>query len=150
MTHPPEIGPRPSGPLWTTGNLVALLAAIAVGAAVLGFSWIGASAQRGSDGQIPWVNLGIAGVLLPVVAGRRWVTAGRRSVGLRLSAVVNAAEPSTVIGDGPDAGDRFVAGPTTSRYHHPDCLLVAGRTVTPQGRRTHEQAGRRACEMCQP
>jgi hypothetical protein len=151
--HRPEIGHRPSGPLWSYGGLAAILAAIAAGALLLGVAWVAASGQRAADGQIAWVNLGIAGVLLPVVAGRRWVTTGRRAIGIRLSAVVADADPDTTIDlitPGADGTGRFVAGPATSRYHRPDCVLVAHKTITSGERRVHERAGRRSCEMCRP
>lgn len=149
----PEIGPAGSGPLWGYRSLIGLVATAVAGAVLLEVAWVGASGQRQAGDQIPWVNLGVLAVLLPVVASRRFVVAGRRSLGRRLAAVVAEIEPAMVdlAQDSGDGGlEPLVAGPATSRYHRAACVLAQHKPFTPAERSVHERAGRGPCEMCRP
>lgn len=150
----PEIGSVGSHPLWGYRSLIGLVAAAVAGAVLLEVAWVGASGQRQAGDQIPWVNLGVLAVLLPAVAGRRWVLAGRRSLGRRLAAVVAEIEPPIVdlLEDLAETEQTrlLVAGPATGRYHRAACVLAQHKPFTPAERAAHEGAGRRPCEMCRP
>jgi len=150
----PEIGSAGSGPLWGYRSLFGLMAAAVVGAVLLEVAWVGASGQRQAGDQIPWVNLGVLAVLLPAVAGRRWVLTGRESLGRRVAAVVAEIEPATLdrFEDRADSeqSELLVAGSATSRYHRAACVLAQHKPFTPAERAAHEGAGRQPCEMCRP
>ena len=43
-------------------------------------AWLGVSGRTTAGGQMPWVNLGIAGVTVSALADGLWVLTGRRTV----------------------------------------------------------------------
>lgn len=118
---------------------------------LLAVAWAGASGREETSDQIAWLNLGIVGVLVPAVTGRLWVLRSRRAVQYRVGAILDAADsvPIDVVAQ-PLRPHRLVTAARMSRYHRPECLLVAGKALSDDSLAAHERAGRRPCEMCQP
>ncbi len=127
------------------------MAAAVVGLVLLAMAWVGASGRQETSDQIAWLNLGIVGVLVPAVAGRLWVLRSRRTVQYRVGMILDAADavPLDVIGQ-PVRPHRLVTAAKMSRFHRPECLLVAGKALSDDSLAAHERAGRRPCEMCRP
>ena len=136
---------------WSRADLVGLGALSAVGGALLGLSWFGASDRLELGEQVAYLNLGVAGLLVGAVGGLSWLRSGLRSVRTRKAAVLaeirtgTAGSPATAAGTAPAA---YVAGGAMTRYHHPNCSFVAEKAVNASTVAAHEAAGRKPCGMC--
>lgn len=132
-----------------------------VGLALLLVGWIQASGELRPKGQIGSLNLGIVGAAVAVAAALRFQGRGRRAVAARRGLVSQTLKRSgpwrSVRGEvdlravpaaHADAG--LVSSERMTKYHRPGCQLVAGKAVVAGGRRTHEEAGRRPCGVCEP
>ena len=138
---------------WSRGDVIQFVAVSGVGLVLLAAGWIGAGGEALFEEQMPFLNLAIAGILVGAVGGAMWLISGLRAVRLRKAAVktlLAARTPSAPAGSSPDAAGTFVAGPSMTRYHHPECSLVRGKQVSAASPIEHERAGRRRCGMCQP
>jgi hypothetical protein len=125
--------------------------------AVLG--WYVGSGKAVYGDQHPWLNLGIAGLIVVSLACGRWLRQGRRSVGERARPVLTALATSAAVRPGHDvdrrgstdpliAPDLLVAVPGAKRYHQRDCTMVAARVVIEADATSHEHAGRARCGVC--
>jgi hypothetical protein len=147
---------RGSGP-FHSDNLVAVLGANGLGAALVFAGWWVASGLESAQAQVGWLNLSVVGLLVAGVANGLWLTRGRRTVCVARAAVLpyppRAGSASRTAprsnGKAPVSGE-LVTAPNTSRYHRSGCLLVAGKPVRMATRDDHESAGRAACEVCRP
>ena len=134
---------------------------VVVGLAAIVLSWAETSDTVIVSRQVDWAPVGLAGVSVVVLALLGSVLVARQAVGLRLARLAPsvatpaaraagvaapAAPPATV----PAGAETLVAGLNMVRYHRPSCPLAAGKSVWPDNRRAHEQAGRRACGVCAP
>jgi len=136
--------------------MLVLYACTAVGLIGIAVAWWGASGTTDQLVQIPWVNLGVVGVIVLGLGNCSWLLAGRRAVGERrrqllegLSAapsVVPRAEPPARNGTGP----RPVWAPGMAHYHRADCQLALGKAAVAATVATHERRGRVPCGMCRP
>jgi hypothetical protein len=61
---------------------MALYLSNVIGAVLLAVAWLGASGSVSLRAQVPWLDAGIAGVIVAAVGDLRWLLAGRRNVGL--------------------------------------------------------------------
>jgi hypothetical protein len=138
---------RPQG-LWTRGDVMRLVICVFLGSAGLAAAW------RGSAGEADWqdnsrwillgsgsVALGVAGIILWLVAGRSRIVASRRVVGATLARRVKAEAHSP---EGP-AAPTVVTAVGMRRFHRADCLLMVGK------RPQHvdlDTTHLRACEVC--
>jgi hypothetical protein len=122
--------------------------------------WVAAGSVRTTTG-VSCAAVGVAAVIASGTANCRWVLVGRRSVAARRNGVTASVEHlasglergggAGVTTDGADRLTGLVALPESTRYHRPDCQLVAGKlSVTTSSATAHERAGRRRCGMCQP
>lgn len=117
-----------SGP-WTVGQLLPPLAAQVAGLAVLGVAFAVARQQATVPAQEGWATLAVLGAILSG-AGNGWLLlAGRRAVAGRRQRLFGAVSAGTA--DPPPAwsGTERVTAAGMTRYHRPDCTLVAGKTV---------------------
>jgi len=157
---------RSLGP-WTSDHLVALLVANLVGIVAMAAGWWVAHRATDLSDQVAWSNLAIIGLAFTGAADGLWLARGRQAVRRarqvtvgRIPEVIYPADrPSAATAQGRAAangnGHRVAAGSLLAseqmtRYHHADCLLVAGKPARAAGRSVHERAGRRPCEVCRP
>ena len=136
---------------WNRRNLIGFAVATAFGAALLGASYLGVSSEVHLKDQVPFLDLGIAGLLVATVGGVRWLAAVVKAVRVRKAAAValvrsrfGSIEASGLAGP----SDDFVAAPRMTRYHRPGCSLVVGKDVSAATLAEHSAAGRRPCGMC--
>jgi hypothetical protein len=141
---------------WRFGDAFGLALGNATGLAAIVAASVGASHEAAVRDQIPWVNLGLVGLVVTSAANGGWLLAGRRACGrlrYRLlpaeagapwpgapAAQVTAARPTATL----------VAAPAMTWYHRPDCQMVEDKDVIAARRADHEAAGRRPCGVCRP
>jgi hypothetical protein len=138
---------------WDRRNLVGFAVPTALGAGLLGASYFGVAAEVHLKNQVPFLDLGIAGLLVGTAGGVAWLAAGLRAVRLRKAAAVAMVRSrfSAAGTVGPaGASEGLVAGPRMTRYHRPGCPLVDGKDVSAAALAEHSAAGRRPCGMCAP
>jgi hypothetical protein len=140
---------------------------VAVGLVAIAVAWTRASDTVTVSSQVDWAPVGLAGVVAVALGLLGSILVARQAVALRLAPFIADLSPSTVAGAtagtmataaGPVAGapvtgagsEPLVAGLNMARYHRTSCPLTAGKAVSPESRRGHEQAGRRACGVCAP
>jgi predicted GNAT superfamily acetyltransferase len=82
-----------------------------------------------------------------------WLLMGTRRVRRRqarlLDPVVAAAQAGAA-GHTRLLATDLVSTPTMTRYHRPDCELVAGKDAAPAALREHLAADRQPCGVCSP
>jgi hypothetical protein len=140
-----------------TANVLAIAATLA--------AWWAASGTDKATEQITFSSLALVGAVIALASNtwflargrqmvrvaQRTVMGERRFVPFRTDTVLPAPNGSIGRRSQPvSAGGRFLAVPGTSRYHRPSCALVAGKVSDTAARSVHEQAGRQACEVCEP
>lgn len=165
---------------WTTEQLVGLIAANIVGLMLVGVGWWQTlSRDESASDQFGWFNLAVVGLIVAGCANVLWLARGRRTVTLAKTAVLPHAwiRGSRANGFGPAAGvwssvpglpapagpvlngatrstpprtGAYLAAEGMSRYHRPDCILVAGKAAIAAAPADHVSGGRRPCEICQP
>lgn len=136
---------------WRLGDLLVLYATTAIGVVLVLSAWYAASDELTLADQTGWLTVGTAGVVVLGAGNLAWLLAGWRAVTLerrRVCALVPAtpaapAAPAEVVGE-------LVAARSMTRFHRPDCALVAGKRVRHYALATHEARGRRPCDVCQP
>jgi hypothetical protein len=139
---------------WDTGELVRLIAGVAVGAAVFTIAWVGASGHAELKDQTGWLAVGVTGFFLAVAGQGLWIVRGRRALAARAARVMGevaalapasagATRPARVV-------EQLVAADGMRRYHRPECPIASGRGWSPLPRPAHESAGRTPCGICQP
>ena len=153
MNRPPAGGRAP----WDTGDLVRLIAVVAVGGVVCAVAWTGASGHAELRDQTGWVAVGVAGFLVAVAGQGLWLLRGRRALSAHAAAVMVEAAALTPAGAGSGsarpmaaAAEWLVAADGLRHFHRPDCPIAARRHWSPLPRRAHEAAGRTACGICRP
>lgn len=145
----------PSGPVpWRLGDLLLLCGLVGAGVIAVLSAWWGTSGTSSLSTQYAWVNLGVIGVVVLGTGCCIWLMIGRRALGERERLLLSAIGASQLVRVPTPirvaATRSFVAGTGMTRYHHPDCHLVAGKTVLSSSVAAHGRAGRRPCGMCQP
>jgi hypothetical protein len=138
---------------WSNGELVRVIAGVAVGAAVFTVAWVGASGHAELDDQKGWLAVGVFGFFLAVAAQGLWIVRGRRAVAghaARVMGDVAALTPALETTRPASAVEQLVAADGMRRYHRPDCPIAQGRGWSPLPRPAHESAGRTACGICRP
>jgi hypothetical protein len=139
---------------WSSEHVAFLLVANGLGAAIIAAGWYQASAAVALRSQLSWLELCVAGLLLAGTANALWLLRGRQAVTLGRMAVLSARQRAELFPiAAPEAHAStvppslvWVAG--TTRYHRPDCLLVAGKEAT--GLLEGDTADLQACEACEP
>lgn len=135
----------------------------AVGVACVIVAAVGAGRADDLRAQVRWLNVGTIGVVVLGAGNVVWYLVGRRANGAlrrRVHAALAAqgrgapigasatSAPSGESGATASASGALVAGRGMTRFHRPDCLLVAGKTVRPATEATHHRRGRRPCGVC--
>jgi hypothetical protein len=140
---------------WRIGHLVVVYVVNLTGLLLIVVAWIEVSGQLTLRAQIPWVDVGVAGIIVAGAGNVLWMLTGRRAVGeMRRGLTVHlpAAGQATFEDDGLPraASDQFVAGRRMSHYHRAECPLVEGKRVTLDSHEGHLSAARVACDVCIP
>ena len=140
---------------WRNGELVSLIAGVAVGAAVFTVAWIGASGHAELDDQKGWLVVGVFGFFLALAAQGLWIVRGRRAVATHAARVMGdvaslTTTPAGAVARPVQALEQLVAADGMRRYHRADCPIARGRGWSPLPRPAHESAGRTPCGICQP
>ena len=139
---------------WRVGDLLLLYATTTTGCVLVLASWFAVAGEVHLNDQVPWLNAGVAGVIVLGAGNLAWLLAGRRSIGaLRralLSSVAAGEAPAASAPVAAASPGRLVAGRAMTRFHRPDCLLVTGKPVRALSLETHEKRGRRPCDVCRP
>jgi hypothetical protein len=138
---------------WERRHLIGFTVSTVLGAGLLGASYLGVSAEVHLKDQVPFLDLGIAGLLVGTIGGVRWLAAVLKSVRIRKAAAVALVRwrfvPTGTAGlAGPTEG--LVAAARMTRYHRAGCPLVAGKELTAATLAEHSAAGRRPCGVCTP
>ena len=136
---------------WDRRNVIGFAVPTVFGAGLLGASYLGVSAEVHLKDQVLFLDLGIAGLLVGTIGGVRWLAAVVKAVRVRKAAAVELVQWrfASAGTTGPaGSADGFVAAERMTRYHRPQCSLVAGKTVADATLAEHSAAGRRPCGMC--
>ena len=156
MTATASPAPTASSP-WRRVDRVGLLATTGVGVALIAVSWFGAADATAVETQVRWVNAAVVGVVVLGAGNALWLLTGRRAAGQLRRTVVDSdqlARRLTALSQRADRREAGVAAPVAgqhmTRYHRPDCPLVAGKQVTSGSVTTHVKRGRRPCGVCLP
>jgi hypothetical protein len=165
MTQARRGSPTPVLGPWALGDMLALSICTAVGMLLIGAAWDRTNGLVAVRDQVPWLNVGISGVVIIAAGNTVWFLRGRRAVGQRRSRILPiadmrarvcgaCAEASLLASQQPDKaaapGSDLVAARTMTHYHRPDCAFAVGKAVRAANRSTHERAGRRPCGICCP
>lgn len=146
----PAVDQRGEREPWTGTQRRALVAAEVVAAVLIGAAWAGARGTTTISGQVGWVNLAVAGLLLGGAANGAWLALGRRSIGrrrLHLCPDVVAAPTAAGSARGPYDGP-WLRVPAGRRAHVPTCPMVAGRTAVTVDRAAIAAEQLVRCEVC--
>ena len=150
---------------WGGAQVVGVATANAVAIALTIVAWWAASGTGKATDQVGWSSLALVGALIAVASNTWFLARGRQMVRLAQGAVMGercfvpfrgdtlppAANGSSSSRTHPvPEGGHYLAVPGTSRYHRPSCPLVTAKASDDAPRSVHEQAGRNACEVCEP
>jgi hypothetical protein len=150
------LGPAPleyAAEPWGSRELIRFVALSVASLVLLAVGWLGAGGEALLEEQMPFLDVAVAGLLVGAAGGALWVIAGIRAVRSRkavVKALVAVRAGGTAAGAASVRSDMFVAGAAMTRFHRPDCSLVAGKELAAATRVDHQRAGRRACGMCAP
>jgi hypothetical protein len=136
---------------WNRRNVAGFAVSTALGAGLLVASYLGVSAEVRLKDQVPFLDLGVGGLLAGAVGGVWWLAAVVKAVRLRKAAAVALVRSrfESVEAAGPAGpAEGFVAAARMTRYHQPTCSLVSGKDVSAATPAEHSAAGRRPCGVC--
>jgi hypothetical protein len=152
MTRPVPL--RPEQPLpWVVPDLFRWFGLLLLSGAGLVVAWWGVSGTARVSGQVAWVNVGVAALVVGGLGNMTWLLQGRRALAIRRRALLAEVQvtvaPADVYPNEPTErpGVRVAVAGTT-RHHRPDCPAVAGKKVQLVSLAAHERAGRRPCGLC--
>jgi hypothetical protein len=135
---------------WSTEHLTRLLAANAVGLAVIGTGAYQAAGGGVVRTQLTWLELSVIGLLVAGTANALWLLRGRQAVTLARVEVLSTRQRAllfprlaTATSAAPGA---LVWVPGTTRAHRAGCSLVAGKPT----RLAADREGLVPCEVCEP
>jgi hypothetical protein len=146
------------GTPWQLSDVVTLIGSLTVGAVGLLVSWIGVSTRINWSGQIVWVAVGIGAVIVAglgvmgfLLVAFRGVRMRRGEQDARLDGLLARHLPAEALaGESSVPATTLVSMPAMTRYHRPECLLVAGKPVHAAAAAAHARAGRVPCGVCRP
>lgn len=125
-----------------------------VGAGLLVAATLGAGGEQELAGQLGWLTLAVAGLVVALLADAAVLLGGRRRLARVAAQLTPVARPLTgvaVRGAGPvKPPEPVVVGSSAAYYHRPDCPLVAGKPVSAFRPTAQVNASPRACGMCRP
>ena len=151
---------------WAGRQVVGVVTANAVTVAVTLVAWWAASGTGKATEQIGFSSLALVAAVIALASNTWFLARGRQMIRGAQGVVMGewrfAPFPSDTVPPAPNGSSRPRAGtvvppdgryptvPGTSRYHRPSCPLVAQKGSDAAPRSVHEQAGRQACEVCEP
>lgn len=146
--------PRSLAP-WGINDVVRIYLSTGLSVILIVAGWWGASGTIDTATQTAWTAVSIGGLIIAGTGNALWLLHGRRAVAEQqrrlLSLPVTArAETAPRREEARPTEDVVVATDTMTRYHRPDCPLVAGKDVRAAEVRDHQQKGRRPCGVCTP
>jgi len=180
MTHTADAGGRAASPsvelpdrtlfwkwVWSSVRPVVGWVLAAAGAITLLIGWFGVSGESLTAKQLPYLaSAGLAGVALFIMAAVFLATDDVRRQFARIAELERKVDDLYTLfvadlaatGSGGatrpravTAGDAYVALPSGTSYHRPDCALVAGKEETATVTAADIKArSLRACRVCDP
>jgi hypothetical protein len=133
---------------WTRQQLVAVAVLAAVGAVALVVAWWGSGQEATLSGQVGWLNLATAGLVVAQCGAGALLLFGRRAIGARrrrLLAHAASAPIEVAVASGVDEW-AWVTG--THRAHRPGCQLVRGKPAVVVGPDDIRRRSLLRCEVC--
>jgi hypothetical protein len=136
-----------------------LITGTSLGAVGLLVSWFAVGGTAIPSHLAAWLVVGIGAVVLMGSANAVWLLRGRRSIGERRAALLDALHVLVPMDDLPgatrvpdDSGrpNTLVSVQEGRLYHRATCPLVAGKTSVEATARQHLDAGRAPCGVCAP
>jgi hypothetical protein len=137
---------------WSSEHVARLLVAELVGLVLVLVGWWQAAGSGSVRTGLAWLNLCLAGLVVAGVGNGLWLLRGRQVVTLARVEVlgVPASAETPVVVPSSNGHGGLVSGSGLARFHRPGCVLVAGKGVEVATWVSHDRAGRRACEVCEP
>ena len=149
---------------WGGLQVVGVVTGNAVAIAMTLVAWWAASGTGKATEQIAFSSLALVGAVIALASNtwflargrqmvrvaQRAVMAERRFVPFRSATVPPASNGSPDHRSQPAPSGHYLTVPGTARYHRASCPLVAQKDSDAAARSVHEQAGRQACEVCEP
>jgi hypothetical protein len=150
---------------WAGVQVVGVVTANAVAIAVTIVAWWAASGTGKATEQIAFSSLALVGAVIALASNTWFLARGRQMIRVAQGAVMGERRfvpfRSDTVPPAPNgssgrrsqpvsASGHYLTVPGTSRYHRPSCPLVAQKDSDAAPRSVHEEAGRQACEVCEP
>lgn len=140
---------------WRAGEVTRWLASMAVGLVLVVFGWYHTGGSPFVDTQLAWISLSVAGLLLAAMGNGWWLLSGIRRIRRSRSWFLTNERSSHRHDHQPPSvgivrGSGLVSAAGMSRYHSPDCLLVAGKATRGATRSEHERRDLEPCGVCRP
>lgn len=134
---------------WLVPDLFRWFGLLLLSAGGLVAAWWGVSGTARVSGQIAWVNVAVAALVVGGLGHMTWLLQGRRALAVRRRALMARLDARTAAATYPaDPTGLRVAVPGTGHHHRPDCPAVAGKKVQKVSLAAHKRAGRSACGLC--
>jgi hypothetical protein len=148
---------------WGADHVIRVMAANGIGLVLVFIGWWATSGEGSFHRQLPWLNVGVAGLVVAGAGNGLWLARGRRAITQSRKSVTRACGSTNGrvvvrrssrdrlgVGESGMGSMGLVAGQGMSFYHRATCLLVGGKTVRVLSRAEHERDGLLACEVCRP
>jgi hypothetical protein len=133
---------------WTRQQLVAVAVLAAAGAALIVAAWWGSGGEASLSGQVGWLNLATAGLVVGQCGGAALLLFGRRAVGGRRRRLLAHLDMSPTAVAPVRASTAWEWIPGTRRAHRPGCHLVTGKDSTTVDADEIRRRGLQRCEVC--
>jgi hypothetical protein len=144
-------GYSPSQSPWSAEDLLRWAVLAVAGAAIAVAGWWEASGKVRFDGQVPFANVALVGLVIGAYAQLAWLLRGWRAVAERKAILLSHPVPGDDLeATGGGSPERIVAVRGLSRYHRSDCPMAVARPVVAASKATHETEGRQPCGICRP
>ena len=141
------------GAAWDDRDIIRMTVTSGLGLAAIVGAWFGASGTTAVGRQAIWLEVATVGFAVSAAGWSLWLLRGRRAIGEKKAALIaltptETEEPSTPRRSPRPAATMpldLVRAPGMARVHHPECPLVAGKTVEPAAPGDGEP-----CQVCAP
>jgi len=138
---------------WSLAGVVAIYVTTGLGLALVAASWWGTSGTVVVHDELPWLQVGIVGLVVLGTGNGVWLLAGRRAVGQRRRLLVADVDVDSLPRPGVAVTAEHplpVAATGMRRFHRPECPLALGKPVVAATPDEHLEAGRAPCGICRP
>jgi hypothetical protein len=133
---------------WAAGELRALAAVNATAVLLLGAAWERAGTTATLDGQITWLNVGVAALVLSAGAHGATIFVGRRAIGRRRAQLLPDPVVTTEPIGASSVGETWIWVAGTRRAHRPACPLTQGKVVVAADPDLIREHSLLRCEVC--